>query len=180
MARTYTKKTKVTDTIIIDELKTNPELLKLPIPKREKTFVVIDTVIITITDDKFYNDDIIKKEFIEVYTEFKNSEVLDRDGNLVFREHITSGVDENGEKVDILSYEKLTRQVKEKLTKKLYTKTFNVKDIKIEDINLNKYFDENKTMVVNGIKAYTTRFDGWIPEFTSQPNNKVLLHLFVR
>jgi hypothetical protein len=180
MARTYIKKTKVTDTINIDELKTNPELLKLPIPKREKTFVVIDTVIITITDDKFYNDDIIKKEFIEVYTEVKNSEVLDRDGNLVFREHITSGVDENGEKVDILSYEKLTRQVKEKLTKKLYTKTFNVKDIKIEDINLNKYFDENKTMVVNGIKAYTTRFDGWIPEFTSQPNNKVLLHLFVR
>jgi hypothetical protein len=150
------------------------------IPKIVPKIVTIDKVMIHITDDKFFDDEDIKKEFTIIETITIKSDILDMFGNQVFKEFISKGVDENGKKVEILSYEKMTKDVKQKVVKKVYLKEFNILDLKIKDIEFYKYFDTNKTMQVKAFKPYTTRFDGWIPETQNIGNGKTLLHLFIR
>jgi hypothetical protein len=156
---------------------------KVTIPKLPKIIpknIIIDRVLVHVTDDKFFNDEEIKKEFTITETITMQSDILDMYGNQVFKEVIVNGVDENGKKVKVLTYEKLTKEVKQKVVKKIYTKEFNIKDLKVKDTEFNKYFENNKTMTVKNFKPYTTRFEGWVPEIQTIGDDKTLLYLFIR
>jgi hypothetical protein len=163
------------------ETSTNQAKINIPkLPKIIPKNIIIDRVLVHVTDDKFFTDEEIKNEFTTSETITLQSDVLDMFGNLVFKEIIVNGVDENGKKIKVLTYEKLTKEVKQKVVKKIYTKEFNIKDIKVKDTEFNKYIEDNKTIKVKNMKPYTTRFEGWIPEIQIIGNDKTLLYLFIR